>query len=88
MREFIKREAKQTVTVREVPERVVKELDAIWERLGFEDTQIKVSINYIILTIFYRLHGGKLSRALPKEALNESGIKTDFKVSYIRDIVI
>ena len=43
MREFIKREAKQTVTVREVPERVVKELDAIWERLGFEDTQVKVN---------------------------------------------
>lgn len=41
MREFIKRESKQTVTIREVPERVVKELDAIWERLGFEDAQIK-----------------------------------------------
>ena len=52
MREFIKREAKQTVTVREVPERVVKELDAIWERLGFEDTQIKVNTSQ---SIFYRL---------------------------------
>ena len=43
MRDFIKREAKQTVTIREVPERIVKELDAIWERLGFEDTQVKVN---------------------------------------------
>ena len=43
MRDFIRREAKQTVTIREVPERVVKELDAIWERLGFEDTQVKVN---------------------------------------------
>ena len=54
MREFIKREAKQTVTVREVPERVVKELDAIWERLGFEDTQVKVN-NYNLQFSFVRV---------------------------------
>ena len=51
MRDFIKREAKQTVTIREVPERVVKELDAIWERLGFEDAQIKVNININIVRV-------------------------------------
>ena len=45
MRDIIRREAKQTVTIREVPERIVKELDSIWERLGFEDAQIKVNIN-------------------------------------------
>ena len=55
MRDFIKREAKQTVTIREVPERIVKELDAIWERLGFEDTQVKVNNFHSIIYHMYNV---------------------------------